>query len=60
MRENQIDPAGVDVERLDATALRDLREGHGRAFEVPPRAPAPERRVPRRAHCLILGVGFLP
>src|SRR5438093_2604407 len=60
MRENQIDAAGMDIERLNAAALPDLVECHRRAFEVPARTTAPKWRIPRGAHRFVLGVGFLP
>src|SRR6266487_1246863 len=54
VRKNQIDAAGVDVERLYAAALRDLLERHRGAFEMPAGPAAPERRIPRGAHRLVL------
>ena len=42
MRETQIDPTSVDVERLAQIAAR-----HRRTFDMPPRPPAPPRRLPR-------------
>src|SRR5881296_3807394 len=45
MRENQVDAAGVDVERLAAAALPDLLERHRRALQMPARPAASERRV---------------
>src|SRR3989475_10022257 len=47
MGEDQVDAAGVKVERLGATTLPDLLERHGGALEVPPWPTPPERRVPR-------------
>ena len=60
MREDQVDAARMNVERLHAAALGDFRQRHRRALEMPAGTPAPERRVPRRAHGLILGIRFLP
>src|SRR5690242_21864676 len=60
MREDQIDPAAVDIERLDVAALRDLRERHRRAFEMPPGPAAAERRIPGSPDGFVFGIGFLP
>src|SRR5947207_7700000 len=60
MRENEIDAAGVDIERLNAAALPDLVERHRRAFEVPARAPAPKWGIPDSTHRFSFGVRLLP
>src|SRR5512141_1869222 len=43
VREDQVDPAGVDVERL-----AQLLHAHGRAFDVPARPAGTYLRLPRR------------
>src|SRR3989454_2458061 len=60
LRKDQIDAAGVDVERFGAAALPDLLERHGGALEVPSGPTTPERRVPGRAHLLVRRLGLLP
>ncbi len=53
VREDQIDPTRVDVQGLDAESLAQLGERHDRAFEMPPRPTAPERRIPGRADIFV-------
>src|SRR5204863_8876385 len=60
MRKDQIDAAGVNVERLDAAALPNLVERHRRAFEMPARTAAPKWRIPCGADGFVFRVGFLP
>src|SRR3989454_10613120 len=60
MRKDQIDAAGVEVERFGAATLPDLRERHGGALEVPSGPTPPERPVPGRAHLLVHRLGLLP
>src|SRR5882762_11467214 len=60
VREDQVDAAGVNVERLGAAALPDLLERHGGALEVPSRPAPPKRRVPRGADLLVRRLGLLP
>src|SRR5205823_235885 len=60
MREDQVDAAGMNVERLGAATLPDLLERHRGALEVPSRPAPPERRVPRRADLLVRRLGLLP
>ena len=60
MREDQVHPAGVDVQDVRPPLLPDQLQRHGRALDVPARAPPPERRVPRRTHGLILRPRRLP
>src|SRR5438046_9647440 len=60
MRKDQVDAAGVDVERFGAATLAGLFERHGGALEVPSGPTPPERRVPGRAHLLVHRLGLLP
>src|SRR6185312_12808709 len=55
MREDQIDSAGMNVERLAEQVDR-----HRRALQVPARAAAAPGRIPRRTRCFILRLGCLP
>src|SRR5580765_4738542 len=60
MWKDQIDAAGVDVERFGAAALPALFERHRGALEMPSGPTPPERRVPCRAHLLVHWLGLLP
>src|SRR5207237_4872892 len=51
----EVDPAGVDVQRVAEVAL-----AHRRALDVPAWAAAPERRIPRGSELLIPGLRLLP
>ena len=46
VREDQVDPAGVDVERL-----AQVPHAHGGAFDVPPGPAGPDGSVPARLAC---------
>src|SRR5690242_21531484 len=49
MREDEVDAAGVDVERVSQQVDR-----HRRALEVPTGAPASPRRIPRGSSRLVI------
>src|SRR5207237_7159673 len=58
MREDQVDAAGMNVERLGAATLPDLLERHRGALEVPSGRPRPNGASHAAPTCSSVGSAF--